>query len=96
MRTNYTEGEIAKFPTGLGLGPRKKDCGICIWEMKPKDAAVGFKSIFKDGGHFCPALLGVQEKRVLGSIPNDTICTLPLGQQMHLSVISGPLSSLFL
>lgn len=64
--------------------------------MKPKDAAVGFKSIFKDGGHFCPALLRVQEKRVLGSIPKAIICTWPLGQQTHLSVISGPLSSLFL
>lgn len=64
--------------------------------MKPKEAAVGFKSIFKDGGHFCPALLGVQEKRVLGSIPKDIICTWPLGQQTHLTVISGPLSSLFL
>lgn len=60
--------------------------------MKPKAAAVGFQNIFKGSERFCPVLLGVQEKRVTGSVPKDIICTSPLRQGTSLRIISGPLA----
>lgn len=55
----------------------EEGCG----NRKPKDAAVGFKSIVEGSEHFSPVLLGAQEKR---SVPKDVICALPLGQGTYI------------
>lgn len=65
--------DLALGHRGRVMGPQKKGYG----NRKPKDAAVGFKSIVEGSEHFSPVLLGAQEKR---SVPKDIICTLPLGQ----------------
>lgn len=82
--------ETSKFSVGLGPGPQRKDYGSCNWKRKPKDAAVGFQRIFKGSEHFCPVLLGVQEKHVTGSVPKDG--TWPLRQGIYLHIIPGTLA----